>query len=336
MPRLGQNPMKWLDHEHTSERITIMTAVHIPLLADYWLESLDVLKLSLQSILENTEFPFDLMVFDNNSCEEVQDYLLSMQRSGSIDYLILSDQNHRKLGALNFLLFAAPGEIVSFTDSDVYFRPGWLRASVEVLEAFPKAAQVTALPTADRLNDHASSTIKGIAESPELEVQRGNDLIPERFIRAHAMSIGLSWQEYQRRLVGREDVRITRDGISAYASAQDFQFTAWKDRVLPLLPLTNYTDEEFYDPLHSPVLEARLDAAGYWRLSTVDYYAHHIGNKMPSSGEFDWVFDGSEYQKISNDATSRPRKPQGRLSRNRHVRRLLKRINTLTYNLLYE
>ncbi len=97
-----------------------------------------MLKLFFDSLYANTGQPFDMMVFDNGSCEEVQDYLLDLKHNGKIQYLIFSQQNLKKLGALNFLLSAAPGEYIAYADSDVYFLQGWLDESLKVLAAFPE------------------------------------------------------------------------------------------------------------------------------------------------------------------------------------------------------
>ncbi len=90
--------------------------------------------------------PFDLMVFDNGSCPEVREYLVSEKEEGRIQYLILSEKNMGKGGAWNVMLAGAPGEIIAYTDSDVLFSPKWLSRSVEILETFPNVGMVTARP----------------------------------------------------------------------------------------------------------------------------------------------------------------------------------------------
>jgi glycosyltransferase involved in cell wall biosynthesis len=300
---------------------------------------LDVLRLCLDSLLANTRHPFDLMIFDNGSCVEVQDYLIELRRRGNIQYLILSQHNLRKLGALDFLLSVAPGEIISYADSDVYFLRGWLDASIEILESFPEAGQVTAIPTADKVTDYCSSTYNGIRRDNTVVVETAEALIPRRFIEAHRASIGKSREAYDQTLGDRQDTRVTRDGVSAYVSAQDFQYTTTREAIDEVLPLKLKSPEEYYDPLYSPAFEARLDELGFWRLSTVDYLVHHIGNTMPSSAEgADWVFEqdllerGAHQEAVGHDMPYLKRK----LLHNRYSRRLLKRINTLTYSLLYE
>ena len=329
--------MKWLEPGVQPRRVTLTTIVHIPELKDFWVESLDVLKLCFESLQENTGQPFDLMVVDNGSCPQVREYLRESHAAGQIQFLTFSSYNLRKIGALKLLLAAAPGEIISYTDSDVYFLPGWLEASLAVLEAFPEAGQVTALPTADRTGHFTGATFAGIAADPSLAVQRGMNLVPERFQNAHRTSIGKTREQYEATTQGHEQARVTRGGVSAYASAQDFQFTTTR-RVLDAVgPLVLKDRSEYFDPLYSPVFEARADEKGFWRLSTADYLAHHIGNRMPKNpAGRDWIFE-EECAPAPAARAARPRAGlRTRILQSPKVRRALKRVNTWTYSLLYE
>ena len=167
MPRAGRHPLKsqeFFQTEQMHKRLTVTTVIYIPMLSGYWQEGFAVLKLFFQSLRDNTSEPYDLMVFDNGSCQEVQDYLLDLHRNGQIQYLTLSAYNLRKFGALNYLLMTAPGEFVAYADSDVYFLPGWWEKSLEALEIFPEVGKVTALPilmdSSSPTNPDASHTSK--------------------------------------------------------------------------------------------------------------------------------------------------------------------------------
>src|SRR5687767_9535177 len=213
MPRIGQNPLKWIESEIFPASITVALIVHIPELSGYWKDSLDILKLCLNSLRQNTKQPFDLMIFDNGSCAIVKDYLMAEKQTGKVQFLILSEYNLRKLGALNFLLACAPGNIISYSDSDVYFCKGWLDKSLELMDTFPEAGQISALPTADKVNAFCSSTYQAIERDPSIAVQRAESLIPEKYIRAHYSSIGKTEDTYLRSTGRRKDTKITRDGV---------------------------------------------------------------------------------------------------------------------------
>ena len=144
--RKGQNPAKFVKDVARPERITVALLNYIPFLSGFYAETLDVLKVSLESMRKDAGRPFDLMIFDNGSCEEVRNFLIQEKEEGRIQYLILSEKNMGKGGAWNVMLAGAPGEIIAYTDSDVLFSPNWLSRSVELLETFPNVGMVTARP----------------------------------------------------------------------------------------------------------------------------------------------------------------------------------------------
>ena len=82
--RIGQNPAKGINEVAKPKRITVAVLNYIPFLSGFYADMLDVLKLTLNSILENSDLPFDLLVFDNASCPEVREYLVEMQAQHKI------------------------------------------------------------------------------------------------------------------------------------------------------------------------------------------------------------------------------------------------------------
>ena len=133
MSRIGQNPLKWIKSDEKPRGITIVTVIHIPELSGFWKDALLVLEKSIDSLYENTSKPFDFMVLDNGSCKDVKNYLYDCYNCNKIQFLTFSRYNMRKIGAMNYLFSVAPGEIISFTDSDVYFEKGWLDATLEIM-----------------------------------------------------------------------------------------------------------------------------------------------------------------------------------------------------------
>ncbi len=129
--RVGQNPMRRWPRSKMPAPVTVVTVTHIPFLAGYYAQSLDVLSVMLASLRANTEEEYDLCVFDNASCAEVRGYLLEQNRLGVIRSLTLSADN---VGILWSAIFAAAlGEYIVYADSDIYFQPGWLTQSLQVL-----------------------------------------------------------------------------------------------------------------------------------------------------------------------------------------------------------
>ena len=146
MARVGINPARGKTSEYKPAHVTVTCITYIPDLTGYFEQRLEVLKLSLASLQTHTTRPFDLMIFDNGSCQPVVDLLRGLERAGQIDYLLLSRQNIGQIGALQILFNAAPGEIIAYHDDAIFFYPGWLEAHLKILEAFPQAGMVSGLP----------------------------------------------------------------------------------------------------------------------------------------------------------------------------------------------
>ncbi|MCX6071597.1 MAG: hypothetical protein NTU91_12205, partial [Chloroflexi bacterium] len=68
--RKGQNPAKFVGQVAKPERITAAALSYVPSLHGYHSEGLQVLRACLSSLRASEGLPFDLMVFDNGSCEE--------------------------------------------------------------------------------------------------------------------------------------------------------------------------------------------------------------------------------------------------------------------------
>ncbi len=347
MPRAGRHPLKsqdYFDVAQLHKRLTVTTVVYIPMLSGYWQEGFSVLKLFFQSLRENTPEPYDLMVFDNGSCQEVQDYLLELRRKGQIQYLIFSEYNLRKFGALNYLLTTAPGEFVAYADSDVYFLPGWWENSLQVLETFPEVGKVTALPI---LMDSSSPAFERVfhfafesaRQNATIDIQTGA-LIPEEYVNAHRVSLGENPGDYLRTFTQRQEIALQRGNSRVLLSGADFQFTIRRAALQKILPLNVESPSEKGDSIYSPVLEMRLAQAGFWQVSTPGYYVHHMGNHVPDLGrELPWLANAPTGNPTAPAPQPTPARSKGWVSRvlkSALVRNILKKIHLASYRLLYE
>lgn len=273
MARVGQNPAKFVKEVAKPERITVAVLNYIPFMSGFYAEALDVLKVTLNSIRESADLPFDLLVFDNASCEEVRQYLMDEHQAGRIQFLILSDKNLGKGGAWNVILAGAPGEVIAYTDSDAFFYPGWLSRSLQILETYPNVGMVTARPFRTKPELY-SQTVAWARSEPGVQVEEGA-LVPYETFREFDLSLGQSEEEIRAHYDTSQDVRLTYQGVAAYAGASHWQFMAYKQVIQRFLPFA----------MDRPMgqvrqLDERMNEAGYLRLMVSDPLAMNMSNTL--------------------------------------------------------
>ena len=270
--RKGQNPAKSVDGVANPEKITVAVLNYIPFIGGFYAEMLNVLKACLGSIWQNSDLPYDLLVFDNGSCSEAVDFLQESEREGKIQYLILSEKNLGKGGAWNIMLQAAPGDIVAYGDNDVYYFPNWLSNSIDVLESFPNVGMVTSRPfrTDEKFSSH---TVDWAQSTLGVALERGNFIAWETF-RDFEMSLGTSEAEARQRYETKQDIRITYKGKKAHVGASHWQFVTRKSILQQFLPF------DMSRPMGQVrQLDDKMNQAGFLRLMPPEPYVQNMSNQ---------------------------------------------------------
>lgn len=273
--RIGQNPAKSAREVARPEKVTVTVLNYIPMLSGFYAETLDVLKVCLNSLYENTVTPHDLLVFDNGSCREVQQYLLEEHLAGRIQFLILSEKNLGKGGAWDVIFTAAPGEVIAYTDSDALFSKGWLEASLEILNTFPNVGMVTSRPFRTR-EELITRTLEWARAEPEVSLAEGQ-LLPWPTFLEFNLSLGAEEAEIREKYETTRDFRITYHGVTAQVGASHWQFVAKKEVLLQFVPFQ--MDRPMGQVLR---LDEAMNNAGYLRLMTAEPYAMNMSNTLPA------------------------------------------------------
>jgi len=271
--RIGQNPAKFVNTVSKPSNVTVAVVNYIPYQHGFYAEALDVLKACLQSVYNEEKETFDLMVFDNGSCEEVQNFLIDEFRNNKIQFLILSDKNLGKGGAWNILFDAAPGEFIAYADSDVFFHTNWLSESLRIFQTFPNVGMLTARPffTKKEFSSHTLSWAKS-QSNVALEVGK---LIPWEIFLEFDLSLGQEISAIEQEFQSNDIEKITFEGVSAIIGGSHWQFLTRKAVIKDFLPF------DMDRPMGQvKQLDKRMNEAGYLRLMTPEPLADNMSNSL--------------------------------------------------------
>lgn len=327
MGRFGVSPTRGKQSDYRPARVTVAVLTFIPELEGYYRHRLDVLRACLESILRNTGSEYDLMVFDNGSCDEVVSYLSEQQQSGKIDILMLSSRNLGKIGALQVMFNAAPGELIAYCDDDILFYPGWLAAHLEVIDTYPNVGMVSGLPVRNAAKRSVESNQAYIEQEPPgltMETQRW---IPDDWEQDWARSTGRDVEAHLESQRDQKDQRLSLNGIEAYPAANHFQYLAPRQMLLQAIP------QEWSGRLMGKMVELdqAIDRQGGLRLSTTQRYVRHIGNVVSPelAGELESMGIDVEGQSVSR----RPRRHW--ILNIPRMRPLLEKLYSRLYDILH-
>jgi hypothetical protein len=272
--RKGINPQKDKVEEGMEEYHHVVVPVYIPNEEGYFKQGLDVLKLCLTSLFKTCHGRTYFTIVNNGSHDQVIQYLDSLLQSKQIHELIHT-HNIGKVNAVYKGIMGHNFPLITVTDADVLFVEGWQENSYLVFEEFPKAGFVTPTPSSRPIKYFTFDTIMKYWFSSKLKftepknkqgLQRFVESIenPQFYNEAHLNNILT--------LIGKS-VNALVGGGHFVATYRGTVFNNAKERYSNF-KLGGESDRNFFD---LPVAEK-----GYWRLSTEDNYAYHMGNNAES------------------------------------------------------
>lgn len=263
--RKGNNPNKGARAKVMPGKLATVTT-HLPNLTGYHAERLGIVKACLVSMRKFADVP--VMVWDNGSCAEFRAWLLDEYKP---DYVMLSANIGKHSARAAMIRGAKPETIISFSDDDMLFYPGWWSESETILRAYPNTGAVSAWPLRVSSRWGIISTLAWANNNAD--TQRGKFTSQSDEI-DYAESVGLDTHEHLNRIASMDDYRLTYNGVQAYAAAQHCQFMTIAERLAPLCEYNPMllTGERAFDDA--------IDNAGFLRLTTVKRLSRHMGNVL--------------------------------------------------------
>lgn len=281
--RIGKNPYKGernnRPQSYVSKDVLCCMLVYIPNLNGYFKDRFEVMKICLTSLILHTDKNIaDILVFDQGSCQEVIDYLLSLKNKGLITYLYLSNENLGCNGAKNYIYSICQGEFLCYSDDDVFFYPGWLEKSLEVIKNFPDIGIVSASPVSNKFlkNNIVAASLPNKYKEIETIGGRWDDKWDELFMNSLG-NANMTREEHTIPL-------YVYHGVEAFPVHSHFQYLINKKARMAIYPFkvglamsSSFEDLDFNMEF---ALDKRVDDLGIGKLSTNGMYTEHLGGSM--------------------------------------------------------
>jgi hypothetical protein len=268
--RSGINPGKVSYNLVPFKRHRVILPVFIPHEDGYYKSACEVLRLCLESLCRTTGGRVAITVISNGSCQKATDLIQSFLDTGRIDQVLFNVHNWGKIDSALSVLHGRFEELLTVSDGDVLFLPGWLEAVEQIFMTFPEAGFVTPSPNPSVTYLHTTATLFASLLSRELSRE---SVVPARDMDLFARSINRP--DYFRPEHRASQLVVKRGGLTACVGGGHFVFTLRRDVVdrMPhepsMMALGSGMTDRFDDP---------PDAMGAWRLSTTRAYARHMGN----------------------------------------------------------
>lgn len=269
--RIGVSDTKNLGPVADRSRHRVILPVYVPRLTGYFQNAIEILALSLESLRLTAAGQANVTLIANQCCDAVLEILDRHYRDGWIDQLVINRANRGRIDAVVSVARGAHEPLLTLSDSDVFFKRGWIQTIEHLLATFPECGMASVVPHPGTAWHHTSATVLGGLLQRELRVGKA---VSDDDIDRFGHSIGMpDWLKPEQRA---RQVLVTRGGVTACVGCGHFLFTIRKD-VLEAVPrepcwrpLGAGSDEIWYD--RPP------DIAGYWRLATPTAHAYHLGN----------------------------------------------------------
>lgn len=267
--RIGSNPNKEIHQEQSEFSHQIIVPVYIPNEEGYFVDALKILKICLNSLFNTVHNKSYITLVNNGSCQNVVHYLDELFLEKKVNELIHTDN----IGKINAVLKGLSGnniELVTITDADVLFLAGWQSETVKIFSEIPKAGVVGIVPQLRMFRSNSDNVIWDNFFNKNLKFL---EVINPKGIIHFYESIG--WgrdynQDYLKFGLGLE-----YENVKCFVGAGHFVATYKKD---VFEELYTFIGGKKVAGVGETYIDNKALEKDYWRLTTQDNYAYHMGN----------------------------------------------------------
>ena len=266
--RIGLNPHKDKLQKESDYLHQIIIPVYIPNQEGYFKESFKIFKLCVTSLLNTIHDKTFVTIVNNGSAKEIKEYLDELHDEKKI-HEVIHTQNIGKLNAILKGLSGNTIELVTISDADVLFLSNWQSETIKVFKTIPNAGVVGIVPQFKMYETNCGTLLFDNFFNKNLKfipIKNKNALV--RFYD----SIG--WDRNYNHDYLKFGLGLQVNDLKVFVGSGHFVATYKKDMFQEIKTFIGYKlggDSETY-----------LDVAplknGYWRVTTYDNYASHLGN----------------------------------------------------------
>lgn len=291
--RIGRNPAK--DNNQLKNDIDhrIIIPVYIPTLTGYFEDSLEILKICLNSLRCTASGKANITIVSNGSSPDVMEELDKQYQEGWIDQLVFNHRNRGKVDAVISIARGSFERLLTISDCDVLFKSSWLEQVETIFYTFPECAYVSPMPAPNMIGNYNSAGILAALAKRELAFEK---VVPDEDLDRFACSIGspnlFNSQHRESQLV------VKRNGIKACIGCGHFALTIRRE-VLEGMP-KNPSLKAIDGNSETIWLDMPPDKLGLWRLATTKAYVYHLGNMLEP-----WMYDELKLSE-KNNGRSKP------------------------------
>jgi uncharacterized protein CbrC (UPF0167 family) len=217
----------------------------------------------------------------------IVDYLDELYQQNKIQELIHTSN----IGKLNAILKGVSGNdfpLITIADADVLFLNNWQRATYAVFENFFKTGAVCPTPSSRSLRTYTANVYWDLFFSRRLKFSK---VINQNALQMFGESVGES--VFYNKIQLEKYLTVCNDKIKAVVGAGHF-VTTYRGEVFNAIE-NRYANYKLGGNSESKFLDIPVVEKGYWRMSTSENYAYHLGNVLE-----DWMQVEFDKLKINN------------------------------------
>jgi hypothetical protein len=267
--RTGSNPAKDQPELPPYGRHRIIVPIYVPALTGYFEHALETLELCLDSLRHTASGRATITLIANQCAPEVLRRLEEHRAEGWVDQLVINRTNRGKVDSVVSAVRGSFEELITLSDSDFLFVPGWLEAVEQIFAGFPECGAASPFPTPHLAFGYTAATLWGAWLKGELAREA---VVDEADFSRFEASIQNPWL-FNPEVRSRQLV-VKRGGLTVCVGCDHSLFTMHR-RVVGGIP-----PEAALRALgmERQWLDEPPDRLGFWRLSSARAYAYHMGN----------------------------------------------------------